>query len=159
MRKLLVLPVLVGLMSAATLAHAKPDKVAVERPVLSAIFLTSQLLCPASFKGIRLTWQSARLELYLETLSPYTAPQVLSALSLRSQSYYGTAGGHKKNLWEYAKGDPRRYRPNRHLANSPVCGHQWPCLSYPYPASTSMRGGDISFERTFIRKNGFQRRV
>ena len=44
--------------------------------------------------------------------------QVYRRYSYAPQAYYGgtsanygSTTGHKKNLWEYAKGDPRRYRP------------------------------------------------
>ncbi len=40
-----------------------------------------------------------------------SSPQVYRRYSYVPQSYYGSTSGHKKNLWEYAKGDPRRYRP------------------------------------------------
>ncbi|MDX1929332.1 MAG: hypothetical protein SFV81_22590 [Pirellulaceae bacterium] len=38
-------------------------------------------------------------------------PQVYRRFSYAPQSYYGSTTGHGKNLWEYAKGDSRRYRP------------------------------------------------
>ncbi len=52
------------------------------------------------------------------TVAPYSSPQVYQRYSFAPQSYYGAGGsyygaggGQRSNLWEYAKGDPRRYRP------------------------------------------------
>lgn len=47
----------------------------------------------------------------VNSLPQVSSPQVYRRYSYVPQSYYGSTTGHRKNLWEYAKGDPRRYRP------------------------------------------------
>lgn len=112
MRKLLVLPVLVGLMSAATLAHAQTGQGCGGTVQSYQRFSYQPTPVPSVVQGNSANVAVGTVGVVPQnSVSPYTAPQVYRRYSYVPQSYYGTAGGHKKNLWEYAKGDPRRYRP------------------------------------------------
>lgn len=113
-RKLLVLPALLVLIAAATSAQAQTG------PGCGGTAQTYQRFSyqptPSVIPGNPVTGNgnvaTGSVAVAPQTWgAPYNGPQVYRRYSYVPQSYYGATSGHKKNLWEYAKGDSRRYRP------------------------------------------------